>query len=54
MALDYFPPVKIMHTSEDIEGQIYSPEVNWALMVLCIAIVFGFQSTSDISNAFGT
>lgn len=53
VALDYFPPVKVVHTSEDTEGQIYSPEVNWGLMVLCIAVVFGFQSATDIGNAFG-
>jgi KUP system potassium uptake protein len=54
MALDFFPPVKVVHTSEDSEGQIYSPEVNWCLMVLCCAVVFGFQSGLDIGNAFGT
>ncbi|KAG0567231.1 hypothetical protein KC19_7G120000 [Ceratodon purpureus] len=53
MALDFFPPVKVVHTSEDSEGQIYSPEVNWGLMVLCCAVIFGFQSGADIGNAFG-
>lgn len=54
VALDYFPPVKIVHTSENTEGQVYSPEVNYGLMVLCLAVIFGFQSATQISNAFGT
>ncbi|XP_024357815.1 probable potassium transporter 17 isoform X3 [Physcomitrium patens] len=53
VALDYFPPVKIVHTSEYSEGQVYSPEVNYGLMVLCLAVVFGFRSATTIGNAFG-
>ncbi len=53
MALDYFPRVKVVHTSEDKEGQIYSPEVNYILMVLCLLVLFGFRSATDIGNAFG-
>lgn len=54
VALDYFPPVKIMHTSEDTEGQVYSPEVNYCLLALCLAVIFGFRSATGIGNAFGT
>lgn len=54
VALDYFPPLKIVHTSEDTEGQVYSPEVNYGLMVLCLAVVFGFRSATEIGNAYGT
>lgn len=53
VALDYFPPVKVVHTSEDTEGQIYSPEVNFMLMILCLAVVFGFGGAAEIGNAFG-
>eukprot|EP00250_Pteridium_aquilinum_P007757 c17413_g1_i1 orf=266-2647(-) len=53
MALGCFPRVKIIHTSKKAEGQIYSPEVNICLMVLCIAVVFGFQTGAEIGNAFG-
>ncbi|KAG6552902.1 hypothetical protein Mapa_005557 [Marchantia paleacea] len=52
-ALHYLPRVKLVHTSENKEGQIYSPEVNYALMVLCLAVVFGFRKSGDIGNAFG-
>ncbi|CAG8656286.1 13390_t:CDS:10 [Dentiscutata erythropus] len=37
MQLDCFPRVKVVHTSEKVEGQIYIPEINYFLMV---AIVF--------------
>lgn len=53
MALGCFPRVKIIHTSKKAEGQIYSPEVNYCLMVLCIAVVLGFRSGTQIGNAFG-
>nr|XP_034921406.1 probable potassium transporter 13 [Populus alba] len=41
-ALNCFPRVKIVHTSNNIHGQIYIPEVNWVLMILCLAVVAGF------------
>ncbi|CAN6464494.1 unnamed protein product [Victoria cruziana] len=52
-ALGCFPRVKIVHTSTWIRGQIYIPEINWILMVLCIAVTVGFQDTTLIGNAFG-
>jgi len=48
VALDYFPPVKIVHTSEDTKGQVYSPEVNYGLMVLYLVVGFGFWSSEQI------
>lgn len=52
-ALKCFPRVKIVHTSDDIHGRIYIPEVNWALMVLCLAVLLGFRDTDKIGNAYG-
>lgn len=53
VALGCFPRVRIIHTSNKQEGQIYSPEVNYCLMILCIAVVLGFRSGTQIGNAFG-
>ncbi|KAI5082921.1 hypothetical protein GOP47_0002664 [Adiantum capillus-veneris] len=53
VSLHYFPRVKMVHTSQSTEGQIYSPEVNYILMLLCIAVTIGFQESSTIGNAFG-
>ncbi|KAL1357082.1 hypothetical protein HN51_009081 [Arachis hypogaea] len=52
-ALGCFPKVKIIHTSSKIHGQIYIPEINWSLMLLCLAIVVGFRDTKRMGNAAG-
>ncbi|CAA0828499.1 Potassium transporter 8 [Striga hermonthica] len=52
-ALGCFPRVKIIHTSSKICGQIYIPEINWTLMLLCLAVTVGFRDTKHISNASG-
>ncbi|WJZ97245.1 hypothetical protein VitviT2T_015866 [Vitis vinifera] len=52
-ALSCFPRVRIIHTSNQIHGQIYIPEVNWILMFLCLAVVIGFRDTDMIGNAYG-
>ncbi|XP_059648990.1 potassium transporter 6-like [Cornus florida] len=52
-ALGCFPKVKIVHTSSKIHGQIYIPEVNWILMLLCLAVTIGFRDTRRMGNASG-
>ena len=42
-SLGCFPRVKVVHTSDKIHGQIYIPEINWILMILCIAVTIGFR-----------
>jgi KUP system potassium uptake protein len=51
--LGYLPRLEIRHTSGEQEGQIYVPEVNTLLMVACIALVIGFQSSSRMAAAYG-
>jgi KUP system potassium uptake protein len=51
--LGYLPRVTIVHTSGKTEGQIYIPEVNWLLMVACLALVLGFQSSTNLADAYG-
>ncbi|KAL4196011.1 hypothetical protein AMTRI_Chr04g181230 [Amborella trichopoda] len=53
VVLDYFPRLTVKHTSRSKEGEVYSPEVNYILMVLCIAVVLGFRDGQDLGNAFG-
>ncbi|KAL1538588.1 Potassium transporter 8 [Salvia divinorum] len=52
-AVGCFPRVKIVHTSSKVCGQIYIPEINWTLMLLCLAVTIGFRDTKHISNASG-
>ncbi|KAE8055923.1 hypothetical protein FH972_012732 [Carpinus fangiana] len=53
VVLDYFPRVKVVHTSCSKEGEVYSPEVNYILMILCVAVILIFGDGKDIGNAFG-
>lgn len=53
VALDMFPNVRLTHTSDNHEGQIYSPEVNGFLMVLCVFVVLGFRDSRSLGNAYG-
>ncbi|THU68672.1 hypothetical protein C4D60_Mb08t06320 [Musa balbisiana] len=52
-ALGCFPRVRIIHTSSHIHGQIYIPEVNWILMLLCLILTIGFRDTIMIGTAYG-
>ncbi|KAB2092011.1 hypothetical protein ES319_A03G234400v1 [Gossypium barbadense] len=44
----------VVHTSKNFLGQIYVPDINWILMVLCIFVTAGFKNQSQIANAYGT
>lgn len=51
--LGYLPRLEIRHTSSEAEGQIYVPEINWLLMVSCLALVLSFRSSSAMAAAYG-
>ena len=51
--LGLIPRLKITHTSHKEYGQIYLPAVNWALMIGCIVVVIGFQTSSKLAAAYG-
>jgi KUP system potassium uptake protein len=51
--LGYLPRVRIVHTSAQQQGQIYLPEVNWAMMVGCIGLVLAFRESSRLAGAYG-
>eukprot|EP01018_Ginkgo_biloba_P020423 Gb_34363 [translate_table: standard] len=53
LALGCFPTVKVVHTSKQFPGQIYIPEINWILMILCLVITAGFKNTTQIGHAYG-
>ncbi|WVZ73841.1 hypothetical protein U9M48_022099 [Paspalum notatum var. saurae] len=52
-SLSCFPGVKIVHTSSTVHGQVYIPEINWMLMILCLAVTIGFRNTKHLANAQG-
>ena len=51
--LDYLPRLDVRHTSSEQFGQVYVPLVNWLLMIGCIALVIGFQTSSNLASAYG-
>ncbi|XP_031098467.1 potassium transporter 5-like [Ipomoea triloba] len=53
LSLGCFPRVKVVHTSAKYEGQVYIPEVNWILMILCVIVTYGFKTTTQIGHAYG-
>lgn len=53
MALGCFPRVKVVHTSNQVYGQVYIPEINWIMFILCLTLTISFQNTIDIGNAYG-
>ncbi|THV03032.1 potassium transporter [Dendrothele bispora CBS 962.96] len=48
-----FPPLRMIYTSEKIQGQVYIPAVNWSLMIVTIIIVAVFSDLSQLTNAYG-
>jgi KUP system potassium uptake protein len=51
--LGYLPRMSVLQTSAKEMGQIYMPAVNWILLVVVLAAVFGFGSSSSLASAYG-
>ena len=45
--------MRIDHTSENQEGQIYLPRINWILMIGVMSVVIIFQNSSALASAYG-
>ncbi|UXI67673.1 potassium transporter Kup [Tahibacter amnicola] len=51
--LGYLPRMEITHTSRETIGQIYLPWINRLLLVLTLAVVIGFRSSTQLAAAYG-
>src|SRR5689334_149343 len=51
--LDYLPRMQVQQTSASEIGQIYIPGANLALLLVIIAVVMGFGSSSRLASAYG-
>ena len=51
--LGYLPRFNIVQTSARAYGQIYIPALNWFLLVMVLAAVLGFGSSSALAHAYG-
>ncbi len=53
MQLGYIPRMTIRHTSSATIGQIYIPAINWSMMLIVIALVLGFRTSTALATAYG-
>ena len=53
MQLGFLPPVTVVHTSREEEGQVYVPEVNRLLAIACVGLVLIFRHSSRLASAYG-
>ena len=51
--LRMLPRLKIHHTSDEHQGQVYLPGVNQWLMIAVLALVVMFGSSSSLASAYG-
>ncbi len=53
MQLGFLPRMTVRHTSDISEGQIYVPQVNAALAVGVLILVFAFRTSDNLAAAYG-
>ncbi len=51
--MGFLPRLQIVHTSEMERGQIYTPAINYILMVITILFVVAFKTSDNIAAAYG-
>ena len=51
--LGILPRIDIRRTSETVAGQIFVPQVNMFLMIGVLALLFTFQTSSNLAAAYG-
>eukprot|EP01087_Luapelamoeba_hula_P007982 TRINITY_DN1978_c0_g1_i1.p1 TRINITY_DN1978_c0_g1~~TRINITY_DN1978_c0_g1_i1.p1 ORF type:complete len:885 (+),score=161.01 TRINITY_DN1978_c0_g1_i1:126-2780(+) len=51
-AFDYFPPLKVTHTSK-YQGQVYVGAINWAMMFVCFCLILYFKGSAAVASAYG-
>ena len=53
MQMGLLPRLTVRHTSATEEGQIYLPQINAALLVGVLVLVFAFRSSDALASAYG-
>ena len=53
MQLGFLPRLVVRHTSQTEEGQIYVPQINSALAVGVLVLVFAFRTSDSLASAYG-
>ena len=53
VGLGLFPRMRVVHTHDEHEGQIYMPFINWSLYVGCVLLVIIFKASTNLAAAYG-
>jgi KUP system potassium uptake protein len=53
MSLGYSPRMSVVHTSNQMSGQVFVPWVNWFLLIMVMLAVVGFRSSDNLGAAYG-
>lgn len=53
ISLGFLPRMRVIYTSEREIGQVYIPLVNWLQLIVVLAAVVGFGSSSNLASAYG-
>ncbi len=53
MQLGFLPRMSVNHTSATEEGQIYVPQINTALLIGVLVLVFAFRTSDNLAAAYG-
>ncbi len=51
--MGFLPRLTVRHTSQTEEGQIFLPQINTALMLGVLILVFSFRSSAALASAYG-
>ncbi len=51
--LGYLPRLEIIHTSSAEIGQVYIPQINYALLITTIWLVLEFRTSTSLASAYG-
>ncbi len=53
MHLGYMPRMRILHTSEMAEGQVYIPVINFLMLAAALALTLAFRKSENLADAYG-
>jgi KUP system potassium uptake protein len=53
IALGFLPRMRVQHTSDEEQGQVYIPLINWLQLAAVVMAVIGFGSSSNLASAYG-
>jgi KUP system potassium uptake protein len=53
IALNLAPRMRVIHTSQQERGQVYIPFVNVLVAIVCLILVFTFQSSARLAAMYG-